>query len=224
MESFAVGCSNESLIAPFKPITKIIEFLDDAYPGENHTTAGIESFYSGYHETLQNLTPLEEDERAYNDGMVPADIVGEVEFTLIASEFFFSRFTLSSVVESELADLGGGEGDSWYKPDGSLNYPPNGGAVPGTEEIIDFQPGRIAGRFGTYGPTSDYVCAPGSAVESLSLPPYTDTSIYQEFTVLKPISGVTQSTVAPWGGPIGGGIQYQLPMPIFWYIEYGYIV
>jgi len=116
-----------------------------------------------------------------------------------------------------------GAGDSWYKADGSLNLPPNYGAVKGTEKIVDLQPGSKLGRFGTYGKSSDFVTAPGSAAETLSLPPYTDTSIYQEFTVLKPIPGVTQSTVAPWGGSVGGGMQYRLPMTIEDLLLNGYI-
>ena len=116
-----------------------------------------------------------------------------------------------------------GAGDSWYKAYGSLNLPPNYGAVKGTEKIIDLQPGSKLGRFGTYGKSSNFVTALGSAAETLSLPPYTDTSIYQEFTVLKPIPGVTQSTVAPWGGSVGGGMQYRLPMTIEDLLLNGYI-
>ena len=116
-----------------------------------------------------------------------------------------------------------GAGKGWYKADGSLNLPPNYGAVKGTEKIIDLQPGSKLGRFGVYGKSSDFVTAPGSAAKTLSLPPYTDTSIYQEFTVLKPIPGATQSTVAPWGGSFGGGMQYRLPMSIEELIRQGYL-
>jgi hypothetical protein len=114
-------------------------------------------------------------------------------------------------------------GDAWYNADGSLNLPPDYGAIKGTEKIIDLQPDSKLGRFGTYGKNSDFLTAPGSAAETLSLPPYTDTSIYHEFTVLKPIPGVTQSTVAPWGGSVGGGMQYRLPMTIEDLIFNGYI-
>ena len=116
-----------------------------------------------------------------------------------------------------------GAGNSWYKADGTLNLPPNNGAIAGTEKVIDLQPGSKLGRFGGYGKSSDFVAAPRSATDSLSLPPYTDTLIYQEFTVMKPIPGVTQSTVAPWGGSVGGGTQFKLPMTIEELIRQGYL-
>ena len=125
--------------------------------------------------------------------------------------------------ENALYDAAKGAGDSWYKSDGSLNLPPNNGAVKGTEKIVDLKPGSKLGRFGTYRKTSDFVCAPGSDPETLSLPPYIDTSIYQEFTVLKPMPGVTQSTVAPWVGSVGGGTQFNLPMTIEELIRQGYL-
>jgi hypothetical protein len=116
-----------------------------------------------------------------------------------------------------------GVGNSWYRADGSLNMPPDYGAVVGTEKTIELQPGNRVGRYGVYGKSGDFVTAPGSAAETLSLPPYTDTLVYQEFTVLKPIPGVTQSTVAPWGGSVGGGIQYRLPRTIEDLLLNGYI-
>ncbi|MCQ1530214.1 TNT domain-containing protein, partial [Lutispora saccharofermentans] len=117
-----------------------------------------------------------------------------------------------------------GAGNSWYKADGSMNYPPNNGAVPGTEIKVDLQPGQSLGRYGNIGPKSNYVTAPGALPDSLSLPPNTSPSIYTELQVVKPIPGVTQSTVAPWGGSTGLGLQYELPMPIQELIKQGYII
>lgn len=115
-------------------------------------------------------------------------------------------------------------GDSWYKPDGSLNYPPNNGAVPGTEAPVQLQPGQVLGRYGNIGPNSDFVTAPGATPDSLSLPPTTDASIYHDILVLKPIPWVVQSTVAPWGGATGQGVQYLLPYLISWLEQEGYVV
>ena len=74
---------------------------------------------------------------------------------------------------------------SWYKPDGTMNYPPNNGAVPGTEKIISLQPGDTLGRYGNIGNKSNFVTQAGTNANILSLPPTTDPSIYQEFVVLK---------------------------------------
>ena len=119
------------------------------------------------------------------------------------------------------------EGDndtSWYNPDGSINYPPNNGAVPGTEEVIALQPGDILGRYGEIRDASNYVTQPGVDPSSLSLPPTTDPSIYQEFEVVKENPDTIQSEIAAWGDSEGGGLQYELPMPIKELIEKGYIV
>lgn len=106
------------------------------------------------------------------------------------------------------------ESNSWYNEDGSWNPPPNNGAVLGTEETITLKPGDVVGRYGETGPKSDFVTQPGTDPDTLSLPPETKTSIYQEYIVSKYIFNVIKSKAAPWGGSSGGGIQYQLPVPI----------
>ena len=134
----------------------------------------------------------------------------------------------STKTEEQTAGTGnvenGNPGSSWYSEDGSMNYPPNNGAIPGTESNTTLQVGRNLGRYGGIGPQSDFVCEPGASPDSLSLPPTTDPSIYNELQVVKPIPGVIQSTVAPWGGSTGLGLQYQLPMPIQWYLDNKYLV
>jgi len=79
------------------------------------------------------------------------------------------------------------------------------------------------GRYGNISSNSNYATALGASPESLSLPPNTNPSIYTEIKILKPISGVVQSTVAPWGTSPGGGVQYQLPQPLETLKELGYI-
>jgi hypothetical protein len=94
--------------------------------------------------------------------------------------------------------------------DPANQFPPNNGAVPGTEKIIDLQPGTY-GRYGTIGETSNYITQAEASQSQLSLPPWNN-GIYTEITVLKPIPNVVQSTVAPWApwGGAGGGMQYML--------------
>lgn len=108
----------------------------------------------------------------------------------------------------------GTEFTEWHYPDGTINPPPYNGAIHGTEQVIKFQPGQRFGRYGEIRPTSNFVTEVGADPGSLSFPPFTDPAIYQEFEVLVPIPNVTQSTVAPWGGAPGYGLQWQLPYPI----------
>lgn len=113
---------------------------------------------------------------------------------------------------------------SWFNPDGSMNYPPNNGAVLGTEKVISLQPGDTLGRYGNIGEKSNFVTQTGADPSKLSLPPNTDASVYQEFVIVKEIPNTVQAEIAAWGGSPGGGLQYELPMPIKQLIKEGYIV
>lgn len=114
--------------------------------------------------------------------------------------------------------------ESWYNADGSFNYPPNNGAVPGTEKTISLRPGDSFGRYGNIGDKSNFATQPGADANKLSLPPTTNPGIYQEFVVVKKISEITQAEIAQWGDSDGGGLQYELPMPIKELIIKGYII
>ncbi|MEA5095533.1 MAG: TNT domain-containing protein, partial [Sedimentibacter saalensis] len=150
---------------------------------------------------------------------------GELLGNSIPVIYGFSEFVVAYLQKtSDKVPYVEGAGNSWYKADGSYNYPPNNGAIPGTEIKVDLQPGQSLGRYGNIGPKSNYVTSPGASPDSLSLPPNTSPSIYTELQVVKPIPGVTQSTVAPWGGSTGLGLQYELPMPIQELIKQGYII
>ncbi len=118
----------------------------------------------------------------------------------------------------------GGSNTSWYKPDGSMNYPPNNGAVLGTEVNMILKPGDTLGRYGNIGEKSNFVTQTGADASKLALPPNTDPTIYQEFEVIKEIPETIQSEIAPWGDSPGGGLQYELPKPILQLIKEGYIV
>jgi len=112
---------------------------------------------------------------------------------------------------------------SWYNDDNTINYPPNNGAVFGTEEFVSLKPGEVLGRYGKVGDKSNYATIPGIDYNKLSLPPDTNPEIYQEFVVLKEIPRTIQSEIAPWGDSPGGGTQYELPMTIKELIKLGYI-
>jgi len=113
--------------------------------------------------------------------------------------------------------------NSWYNEDGSINYPPNDGAVPGTEKIVELPVGTIVGRYGGTTDSSIYVTQAGTPPEKLSLPPTSDKTVYEEYQVVKSIPNTIESQVAPWGDEPGGGIQYKLPEPIHMLIMKGYL-
>ena len=112
---------------------------------------------------------------------------------------------------------------SWYKKNGAVNYPPNNGAVVGTEKEITLNVGDTIGRYGNIGDFSTFVTQTGVPSEKLSLPPNTNPEIYQEFIVKKPIPEVIQAEIAPWGDDMGGGIQFNLPHTLKWLIENDYL-
>ena len=104
----------------------------------------------------------------------------------------------------------------WYKSDGSINYPPNNGAVLGSEETITLQPGGKLGRYGKVRSNSNYVTDVGADSNKLALPPNTNPAQYYEYEIVKPISNTVKSIVAEWpiGSKMGGAPQYELPMSI----------
>ena len=108
-------------------------------------------------------------------------------------------------VESESSIIcEGGSETSWYKADGTINYPPNNGAVPGTEVNMSLKPGDTFGRYGNIGNKSNFVTQTGANADKLALPPTTDPNIYQEFRVIKEIPNTIQAEIAAWGGSAGG--------------------
>ena len=92
-----------------------------------------------------------------------------------------------------------------------FDYPPNNGAVLGTEKIIVLQTGKYS-RYGKISENSRYITEFGADPSTLSLPPWNNGKV-KKITVLKPISNVTQSIIAPWylWKGVGGGTQYLLP-------------
>lgn len=109
----------------------------------------------------------------------------------------------------------------WKRLNGEIWWPPHDGAVPGTEQKRILPAGTIVGRIGSDRGT--YVAPPGTPPEQLSLCPGTDTSVYSEYKVVKPIPDVKQATVAPWFDQPGGGTQYKLPESIKDLVLKGYM-
>ncbi|MDA8335173.1 MAG: RHS repeat-associated core domain-containing protein [Peptococcaceae bacterium] len=132
-----------------------------------------------------------------------ADIIEILAGIAVSAGSPYALPLLKKLVSSLLGgiDEGAGEAESqWYNPDGSINYPPNGGAIPGTEETISLNPGDIIGRYGEVTPKSNYVSEPGATPDQLSLPPSVNSSIYREYKIVQQIPEVIRSEVVPWGG------------------------
>ena len=169
-------------------------------------------------------------ENGSREGLTSAELAGvEKADALLVSrkvkyEDVLDLRNVNGGLESEGKAVKSGIDTSWYKPDGSINYPPNNGAVPGTEVNMTLKPGGTLGRYGNIGEKSNFVTQTGADASKLALPPNTNPAIYQEFEVIKEISGTIQAEIAPWGGSAGGGLQYELPKPILQLIKEGYIV
>lgn len=102
---------------------------------------------------------------------------------------------------------------------GIKNYPPNNGAVNGTENLEYLQPGAQIDRYGSLNGT--YASPSGTPLELRSLPS-SNSGVLNSFEVLKPFP-VQSSTIAPWYNQPGGGIQYKLPKSINWLLDNRFI-
>ena len=159
---------------------------------------------------------------AYSDTEDKAlQLVALASCEAIVAQFVYALFVLLYVAGQS---SGGSANTSWYNPDGSINYPPNNGAVSGTEKMVTFEVGDTIGRYGEISEYSTFVTQTGVDADKLALPPNVDPNIYQEYVVIKPIPETISSVVAPWGGSPGGGIQYNLPHTLKWLIENGYLI
>ena len=126
----------------------------------------------------------------------------------------------SGVLSEKFKELLKSKKTSWYHPNGSINYPPNNGAVPGTEKMITLQPGTKIDRYGAE--TGRYVSPYGTPFANRSLPPGSDELPYHVYEVLKPIQ-VQSGLIAAWFDQPGGGIQYQFAQTIENLIQSGYL-
>ena len=90
-------------------------------------------------------------------------------------------------------------------------YPPNNGAIKGTEKKIYLMAGDKIDRFG--GIKGKYFSPVGTPMEMRALPYDADLSQYRQFEVVKPFE-VEASTIAPAFGKIGLGTQYRVSVSV----------
>lgn len=99
-------------------------------------------------------------------------------------------------------------------------YPPNNGAIKGTEKLIYLEKGQIIDR---YGKTSGKYFAPaGTPIEMRALPYGTDLSNYHQYEVIKPFE-VESSIIAPAFDNIGLGTQYRSSVSVETLLKHGII-
>ena len=99
-------------------------------------------------------------------------------------------------------------------------FPPNDGFL-GEPTSTTLQPGTVIDRYG--GATGRYASPVGTPFEARSLPPEAIQRPLSKYEVIKPIDGVKTGPCAPYYGQPGLGTQYQLPRPIQWYVDSGYL-
>ncbi|MFS0706356.1 TNT domain-containing protein [Cellulomonas sp. 179-A 9B4 NHS] len=100
------------------------------------------------------------------------------------------------------------------------DWPPNRGAVPGSEQIITLPPGRTMQFDRIGGEGGEYFSPPGTPFGDRALPP--DRLNFQRWTcevdpksplVTSGAVRIEESTIAPWFGQPGGGVQYRFLDP-----------
>ncbi len=100
----------------------------------------------------------------------------------------------------------------WKRPDGSTWWPPENGAVPGSQQVTTLPKGTQLDRYG--GESGGYLSPRGASFESRAMPGVPSTSP-NNYVVNRPLS-VEQARIAPWFEQPGGGTQYRLTPPDGW--------
>lgn len=109
----------------------------------------------------------------------------------------------------------------FYSDDGKPIWPPNNGGI-GHPELILLKKGQeILTRYGKT--KGRYVSPLGTTLEERAMPNSTDLAQYHEYEVIRDIDSVEKSTIAPWFGKRGLGIQYRLPCSVETLLQTGKI-
>ncbi|MFP1928789.1 TNT domain-containing protein [Lonsdalea quercina] len=100
-------------------------------------------------------------------------------------------------------------------------WPPNRGAY-GPVEKVTLPTGGTVDRYGY--PGGSFVSPVGVPFTERALPSsYEATKPYFKYEIIKPIPDVPKSKILPWFGQKGTGTQYELPKPVQWYLDNGYM-
>lgn len=101
-------------------------------------------------------------------------------------------------------------------------WAPGGGRVADSvRENQTLEAGTIIDRYGS--PYGTYTSPEGISYEQRALPYFENPNAYHKYRVVKPISGVTISEIAPAFYQNGGGTQYELPYSVHKLINGGFL-
>ena len=95
----------------------------------------------------------------------------------------------------------------WKTADGRIWWPPNDGAVPGSQFITTIKPGAVLDRFGGTSSRSTFLAPSDTPLGQRALAPSIDFAIRDQYLVVKEFS-LEQSVTMPWFGKEGMGIQF----------------
>ena len=114
----------------------------------------------------------------------------------------------------------------WKTAEGKVWWPPIDGAVPGTQFMTTVKPGTVLDRFGGTSSTSTFLAPVETTLAERALAPFVNTAVWDQYVVLRELP-VEQSTVMPWFGQSGMGIQYNtargIEQTIAWLVERKYL-
>jgi hypothetical protein len=99
----------------------------------------------------------------------------------------------------------------WTLQNGRPWYPPNNGAVPGTEFQTTLSVGTRLDRYGDIRTDTDFLAAANTPLGQRALPAGSENLPRIQLEVVKPLP-VQQSNIMPWFDQPGMGVQYQTTM------------
>lgn len=144
-QSFTYGAICELPLSFIKPVTGLIETFDAAYEGEDTATQAIENVYASYDQKMMDAAAFPVDERAYNDGKVPADIAGGIMMGILLDQLTSGMSFFSASPVDELADCAL-----------STTRSELAGSAEGAGEVAQI-PQKVIGHYPEYVEMSNYI-------------------------------------------------------------------
>ena len=181
---------------------------DFTLKGENSTAQAVIDT-SGFATGIATMVIAPERLLALKNISVTRPLTNAEKLELKAAGIDAGFFRDTNIIPNTTYDMmKSAEQAGWKHPNGSIWYPPDNGAVKGTQHQIVLPIGTKLDRYGEIGANTDFLAEAGTPLAQRALPPGSENRPLVRLEVMKPLP-VEQSNIMPWFGQPGMGKQFQ---------------